>query len=156
MVIATYSPEAGQTVEESEEIALDAEELISQRDGVSIYQYSIGGGNPMTAMTGINGDSSALLFIEYDDDFEDFSEESTEVIDSLNDMTEAGEWNGMDMDSMGGSAFELYVYGDNSEDIQSAIDQILPLVEENKDIENAESRSEEHTSELQSRGHLVC
>jgi len=139
MVIATYSPEAGQTVEESEEIALDAEELISQRDGVSIYQYSIGGGNPMTAMTGINGDSSALFFIEYDDDFEDFSEESTEVIDSLNDMTEAGEWNGMDMDSMGGSAFELYVYGDNSEDIQSAIDQILPLVEENKDIENAES-----------------
>src|SRR5690625_169230 len=139
MVIATYSPEAGQTVEESEEIALDAEELISQRDGVSIYQYSIGGGNPMTAMTGINGDSSALFFIEYDDDFEDFSEESTEVIDSLNDMTEAGEWNGMDMDSMGGSAFELYVYGENAADIQSAIDQILPLVEENEDVENAES-----------------
>jgi len=139
MVIATYSPEAGQTVEESEEIALDAEELISNRDGVSIYQYSIGGGNPMTAMTGMNGDSSALFFIEYDDDFKDFSEESTEIIDALNDMNEDGEWNGMDMDSMGGSAFELYVYGENAADIQSAIDQILPLVEENEDVENAES-----------------
>src|SRR5690625_1010797 len=139
MVIATYSPEAGQTVEESEEIALDAEELISKRDGVSIYQYSIGGGNPMTAMTGMNGDSSALFFIEYDDDFKDFSEESTEIIDALNDMNEDGEWNGMDMDSMGGSAFELYVYGENAADIQSAIDQILPLVEENEDVENAES-----------------
>lgn len=139
MVIATYSPEAGQTVEESEEIALDAEELISQRDGVSIYQYSIGGGNPMTAMTGMNGDSAALFFIEYEDDFKEFSEESTEVIDALNDMTEDGEWNGMDMDSMGGSAFELYVYGEDTEDIQNAIDQILPLVEENENIENAES-----------------
>lgn len=43
------------------------------------------------------------------------------------------------MDSMGGSAFELYVYGDNTNDIQSAVDQILPLIEENKDAENAES-----------------
>lgn len=139
MVIATYSPEAGQTIEESEDVALDAEDLISKRDGVSIYQYSIGGGNPMSAMTGMNGDNSALFFIEYEDDFEEFGKESTEVIDELNDMTENGEWNGMDMDSMGGSAFELYVYGDNANDIQTAVDQILPLIEENEDVENGES-----------------
>ena len=140
MVIATYSPEPGQTKEEAEEIALDAETLISNREGVDIYQYSIGGGNPMGAMMGgMGGDNSALFFIGYDDDFKGFSEESTNVIDALNENTDQGEWKGMDMASMGGSGLELYVYGENAEDIQHAVDQILPMIEDHADLEKAES-----------------
>src|SRR5690625_2372755 len=143
MVIATYSPEPGQTREEAEEIALDAEALISERDGVDIYQYSIGGGNPMGAMMGMGGDNSALFFIGYDDDFKDFSEESTKVIEDLNENTARGEWKGMDMASMGGSGLELYVYGENIKDIQDAVDQVLPLLEEHKDLEKVESSIDE-------------
>jgi HAE1 family hydrophobic/amphiphilic exporter-1 len=143
MVIATYSPEPGQTREEAEEIALHAETLISSRDGVEIYQYSLGGGNPMGAMMGMGGDNSALFFIGYDDDFKDFSEESTKVIEALNENTARGEWKGMDMASMGGSGLELYVYGENAEDIQSAVDQILPIMEEHDDLEKVESSIDE-------------
>src|SRR5690625_1405961 len=141
MVIATYSPEPGQTKEEAEEIALDAETLISNREGVDIYQYSIGGGNPMGAMMGgMGGDNSALFFIGYDDDFKDFSEEGTKVIETLNENTERGEWKGLDMASMaGGSGIELYVYGENSEDIQNAVNEILPLMEDHDDLEKVES-----------------
>ena len=75
----------------------------------------------------MGGDNSALFFIGYDDGFKDFSEESTNVIEALNENTAQGEWKEpMDMASMGGSGLELYVYGENKEDIQSAVDQILP------------------------------
>ncbi|RNF39477.1 efflux RND transporter permease subunit [Planococcus salinus] len=138
MVMATYSPEPGQTRDDVETIALDAEQLIDGREGVTTYQYSLGGGNPMAAMGG-GGDNSALFFIEYDDDFEEFSDESTKLIDELNGMTESGEWGSMDFASMGASGLELFVYGDTIEDIQTAIDQIQPLLEQNDGLENAES-----------------
>lgn len=139
MVIATYSPEPGQTREEVEEVALEAESLISDREGVDIYQYSLGGGNPMGAMMGMGGDNSALFFIGYDDDFKDFGDESTKVIEALNENSEYGEWKGMDMASMGGSGLELYVYGENAEDIQEAVDEILPMMEAHDDLEKVES-----------------
>ncbi|CEG22139.1 Swarming motility protein SwrC [Planococcus massiliensis] len=138
LVMATYSPEPGQTREDVEEIALDAESAIADRDGVTSYQYSLGGGNPLTAMGG-GGDNSALFYIEYDSDFEEFSEESTNLIDSLNENTEAGEWSSLDFAAMGATGLELFVYGDNLEDIQTAIDQIQPIMEDHKELENTES-----------------
>lgn len=138
LVMATYSPEPGQTREDVEEIALEAESAIADRDGVTSYQYSLGGGNPLTAMGG-GGDNSALFYIEYDSDFEEFSEESTNLIDSLNENTEAGEWSSLDFAAMGATGLELFVYGDNLEDIQTAIDQIQPIMEDHEELENTES-----------------
>lgn len=138
LVMATYSPEPGQTREDVEEIALNAESAIGERDGVTSYQYSLGGGNPLTAMGG-GGDNSALFYIEYDSDFEEFSEESTNLIEELNENTEAGEWSSLDFAAMGATGLELFVYGDNIEDIQSAIDQIQPIMEEHDELENTES-----------------
>ena len=138
MVMATYSPEPGQTREDVEAIALDAESAIDGRDGVTSYQYSLGGGNPMAAMGG-GGDNSALFYIEYDSDFENFSDESTKLIEDLNASTEAGEWASLDFAAMGASGLELFVYGDNIEDIQEAMDQIQPLMEDHKGLENTES-----------------
>ncbi|WKA57686.1 efflux RND transporter permease subunit [Planococcus shenhongbingii] len=138
MVMATYSPEPGQTLENVEQIALDAEEMISTRDGVTTYQYSLGGSNPMAAMGG-GGNNSALFFIEYDNDFENFSEESGKLIEELNSQTGTGEWASMDFSATGSSGIEMFVYGDNIEDIQTAIDKIQPLMEENKGLEKVES-----------------
>lgn len=139
MVMATYSPAPGQTRAESEAIALDAEKFLSTREGVTTYQYSVGGGSPMNAMMGMGGGSSALFFIEYDKDFKNFSEEMTNVINVLNENTATGEWKSMDFGGMGGSGLQLFVYGDNKEDIQQAVDQILPILEGNKDLEKVES-----------------
>lgn len=138
MVMATYSPEPGQTREDVEGIALDAEGLIDAREGVTTYQYSLGGSNPMAAMSG-GGNNSALFFIEYDDEFEDFSEEGTKLIEELNSQTEDGEWKTMDFAAVGGSGLELFVYGDSIEDIQTAMDEIQPIMEENEGLEKVES-----------------
>lgn len=137
-VMATYSPDPGQTREDVEAVALDAEGAIDGREGVTSYQYSLGGGNPMSAMGG-GGDNSALFYIEYDDEFEAFSDESAKLIEDLNNSTESGEWASMDFAATGGSGLEMFVYGDNVEDIQSAIDQIQPLMEDNNGLENTES-----------------
>lgn len=47
MIMATYSPEPGETREEAEEVASDAEKFLSDRKGVTTYQYSLGGGSPI-------------------------------------------------------------------------------------------------------------
>lgn len=138
MVMATYSPEPGQTRNDVEAIALSAEKAINGRDGVTSYQYSLGGGNPLTAMGG-GGDQSALFYIEYDDEFEDFDDESKKLIDELNGSTKTGEWASLDFAATGATGLELFVYGDTLEDIQSAIDQIQPVMEDNDGLENTES-----------------
>lgn len=138
MVMATYSPEPGQTREDVERIVTAAENRISDREGVTTYQYSLGGENPMAAMSG-GGDNSALFFIEYDSEFENFSEEGSKLIEDLNSNTKAGEWTTMDFAATGESGLQLFVYGDNIEDIQSSVDQIKPVMEENNGLENVES-----------------
>ena len=142
MIMATYSPEPGETKEEAEKVASDAEKFLSDREGITSYQYSLGGGSPMSGMMGMGGDNSALFFIEYDEDFENFGEEANEVIEKLNENTELGEWKSMDFASMG-SGLELFVYGDNLEDIEDATDQILPIMKDNEDLEKAESSMSE-------------
>lgn len=139
MIVATFSPEAGQTREDVEVIAMDAEKYLNNHEGVTTYQYSLGGGSPMDAMMGMGGSNSALFFIEYDEDFKNFGEETSKVIDKLNENSAQGEWKSMDFGGMGGSGLQLYVYGDNKEDIEKATDQILPILEDNKNLEKVES-----------------
>lgn len=141
MIMATYRPEPGETREDVEKVAMDTEEFLSERQGVTTYQYSLGGGSPLGAlggMMGMGGDNSALFFIEYDDRFENFSDETKEVIEILNDNAESGEWKSLDFSSMS-SGLELFVYGNNLEDIEQASDQVLSVLEENKNLVNAES-----------------
>lgn len=147
MVMATYSPDPGQTREAVEAVAADAEALIDGREGVTTYQYSLGGENPMAAIGG-GGDNSALFFVAYEDEYEDFEDETANLIEELNAQTEAGEWNNMNFAAMGASGFELFVYGDNLEDIQSVIDEIQPLLEEHDGLENTESSLSEAYDEF--------
>ncbi len=139
MVMATYSPEPGQTQEEVEKIASSAEDILSSRDGVTTYQYSIGSSGGSMSMMGMGGDNSALFFVEYDSDFENFSEESSNLIDQLNQDTEKGDWGTIEIASTGGSSLELFVYGDSIEEIQTAVDKIIPVMKEKEDLDKIES-----------------
>lgn len=138
MVMATYTPEPGETHEEAKAIASDAEKLISKRKGIETYQYSLGGGSPLAAMGMGGGDNAALFFIEYDKDYKNFSEESNQIIKDLNQQTDIGEWKGMDFGAMG-SGLELYVYGDQLEDIQKTADKVEKILKDNKDLEKVDS-----------------
>lgn len=139
VMIVTYSPDPGQTREAVEEIVFDAEDMLEDREGIKMYQFSLGGGNPMGAAMGMGGgDNSALFFVEYDNDFEDFAKEQIDLVDDLNHDTNVGEWGSVDFSGMGGG-LELLVYGDDNESIQEASDLILPVLEENQELEQVES-----------------
>lgn len=138
MIIATYSPDPGQTKEQAEKIVDKADKLIGEREGITTYQYSLGGSNPMTQMMGSSGENSALFFLEYDKDFPDFSEEQIAIIDELNEAAAMGEWNSMDFSSMG-SGLELYVFGDKQKDIETAVNEMMPVLEDHANLENVDT-----------------
>lgn len=138
MVMATYKPEAGQPIEDVVAVAEMAESILQDREGVTSYQYSIEkNASGMSMMMG-GGGNSALFFIEYDEDFEDFTEDSKELMEKLNDQTTKGEWGTLDFASFG-SGFELYVYGDDIKSITDASNQIVKSLAENDQLENVES-----------------
>jgi HAE1 family hydrophobic/amphiphilic exporter-1 len=143
MIIATYSPDPGQTREQAEKDVFAADELIGKREGVEVYQFSLGGDNPMGAMMGAMNDNSAMFFLEYDKDFAHFKEEPAALIDALNENSEMGEWKSQDFASMSGG-LEVLIYGDNLTDIETAAEEIMPILEERDDLQAVESSISEN------------
>jgi hydrophobic/amphiphilic exporter-1 (mainly G- bacteria), HAE1 family len=140
MVVASYSPEPGQTREDIQAITEDAEEMLLDREGVETLQYTISsGGNPMALSAG----DSALFYLGYEDDFEDIQAETEAVVEELQGMTDQGEWGSIDMTGTGGSSAQYYVYGDSVEDIQTASQQIMDVMENNDDLTNIDSDASE-------------
>lgn len=137
VVMATYNPEAGQPKEETLEIVSRAEELLEKRKGVTSYQFSIEEAGGMGMMMGGSA-NSALFFIEYDSDFENFSEEAKLLVGTLNEESGKGEWGSMDFTSMSGG-FELYVYADNEDDLKATSDQVEEILNNTDGLEAVES-----------------
>ncbi len=63
---------------------LISHQLISRREGVISYQYSLGGDSPMDSLTGTG--VMALYFIVYDKNFKNFNEENIKIIDIVNEI----------------------------------------------------------------------
>src|SRR5690606_25856411 len=76
--------------------------------------------------------------IEYDSDFENFSEEPKKLVESLNKESEKGEWGSMDFTSMSGG-FELFVYADNEDDLKATSDQVEEILNNTDGLEAVES-----------------
>ncbi|MCV5824621.1 efflux RND transporter permease subunit, partial [Escherichia coli] len=57
MIIATYNPEPGQTLEDVEKIATQAEKHFQDNKDVKTIQFSLGGENPMSP-----GQSNQAMF----------------------------------------------------------------------------------------------
>ncbi|WP_078411655.1 efflux RND transporter permease subunit [Priestia abyssalis] len=136
MVTATYKPEPGQTLEEVEEIATKAETFFSERDGVKTVQFSVGGENPMNP----GQSNSALFFVEYDEDKENFAKEKEDVIDELKELTDKGEWANQDMTGMGSSnSLSLLVYGESMDDIEPVSNEIADILKGNDSLTNVKT-----------------
>lgn len=134
MVYATYAPEPGQTFEEVGEISSKAEEVLLDREGVKTVQLSVGGDNPMNP----GQSNSALFYVEYESDTENFAEEKENVIKELQKVSNKGEWASQDF-SMSSNSLTLQVFGETKEDIEPVINEIYNIVKDYDQLANVES-----------------
>ncbi|AGX03201.1 Acriflavin resistance plasma membrane protein [Bacillus sp. NRRL B-14911] len=136
MVIATYKPEPGQTLEEVEEIAGRAEEMLLDRDGVKNLQFSVGGENPMNP----GQSNSAMFFVEYEDSKENFDKEKEDVIEELKGLADKGEWGSQDFSGMGSSSsLSMQVYGESMDDIEPVISELEGIFKDNDSLTNVKT-----------------
>ncbi|WP_405170871.1 efflux RND transporter permease subunit [Paenibacillus sp. FSL H8-0280] len=132
-VTITYSPQTGALREDVEKEALVAEKWLLEQPGLEKMQYSIGGSNPLSSMGG-GGGNSALFYIEYNEDTKDFTKVKEQLVEGLKKEVTVGTWNELDMSGgLGGSGLSLSIYGDNVEQLKPVSDEILKLVEADKD-----------------------
>ncbi|WP_339195861.1 efflux RND transporter permease subunit [Paenibacillus sp. FSL P4-0176] len=132
-VTITYSPQTGALREDVEKEALVAEKWLLEQPGLEKMQYSIGGSNPLSSMGG-GGSNSALFYIEYNEDTKDFTKVKEQLVEGLKKEVTVGTWNELDMSGgLGGSGLSLSIYGDNVEQLKPVSDEILKLVEADKD-----------------------
>ncbi|WP_142238989.1 efflux RND transporter permease subunit, partial [Bacillus cereus] len=92
MIIATYKPEPGQTLEDVEKIATKAEKHFQDNKDVKTIQFSLGGENPMSP----GQTNQAMFFVQYDNDTKNFEKEKEQVVKDLQKMSGKGEWKNQD------------------------------------------------------------
>ncbi|NNV06633.1 efflux RND transporter permease subunit [Geobacillus sp. C56-T2] len=146
MIVVTYSPAPGQTVDEVERIAKEVESFFEQRQGVKNIQLSVGGGNPMNP----GQDHAALFYVEYDPDVKRFAEEKERVMKALDERKDRGEWQSQDASSSGTTnVLELNVYGSSMEEIEPIVRQAADLLRGHEELVNVKTsmaaRFEEYT-----------
>ncbi|GGN93468.1 efflux RND transporter permease subunit [Saccharibacillus kuerlensis] len=136
----TYSPEAGATDEQAQERMLEAEQFVRDQPNLTSMQYSIGGSNPM----GFGSANSALFYTEFDSDTPNFDTVKEELIAGLQERVPEGEWSQMDFGGgLGGSQLSVNVYGDSTDDLKPVADEMLKLIQEDPNFEEATSNLEE-------------
>ncbi|EOW9528805.1 efflux RND transporter permease subunit [Bacillus cytotoxicus] len=136
MMIATYNPDPGQTLEDVKAIATKAETHFQNKKDVKTIQFSLGGENPMSP----GKTNQAMFFVQYDNDTKNFEKEKEQVIKDLQRMTGKGEWKSQDFGASGGSnEIKLYVYGDRLEDIKPIVKDIQNIMKKEKDLKDIDS-----------------
>lgn len=144
MIMATYKPEPGQTEEDVNQIAQDAEEYFQGRKGAETIQYSVGGENPMSP----GSSNNAIFYVQYSDDTENFSEEKEQVIKKLQETTDKGEWTSQDFSASAGSnEIVVYVYGENLKEIEPVVNDIQAMMKDKDDFKKVGSSISESYDE---------
>ncbi|KAA0566897.1 efflux RND transporter permease subunit [Bacillus sp. CH30_1T] len=144
MIMATYKPEPGQTEEDVNQIAQDAEEYFQGRKGAETIQYSVGGENPMSP----GSSNNAIFYVQYSDDTENFSEEKEQVIKKLQETTDKGEWASQDFSASAGSnEIVVYVYGENLKEIEPVVNDIQAMMKDKDDFKKVGSSISESYDE---------
>lgn len=135
-VMITYSPAPGETLSEVEESALEAEQYIRQNQNVLNLQYSVGGESPM----GMASSKSALFYVQFASDTPQFDQVKLQLTEGLQQLDSDGEWGQLDMaGGMGDNKLSLYVYGSSMEQIQPVADELLDMMEQDDELENADT-----------------
>jgi hydrophobic/amphiphilic exporter-1 (mainly G- bacteria), HAE1 family len=144
MIMATYKPEPGQTEEDVNQIAQDAEEYFQGRKGAETIQYSVGGENPMSP----GSSNNAIFYVQYSDETENFSEEKEQVIKKLQETTDKGEWASQDFSASAGSnEIVVYVYGETLKEIEPVVNDIQAMMKDKEDFKKVGSSISESYDE---------
>lgn len=145
-ITITFSPNAGQRLEDVQELGLKAEKYILSQEHVDKMQYSIGGSSPFGL--GVSGGKSGLFYVAYDSDTPDFEKVKAELIEGLTKEVPEGVWgdmSGMMGGGLGGSTLTVNIFGDSLEQLKPVADQIAGIVQEDtvnfKDGETSLSKS---------------
>jgi len=135
-MIVTYSPAPGETREQVEEVALKAEKILLEREGISVVQYAVGGQNPMSP----GASKSGLFNLTYAKDFKGFTDEKEKVLPLLRELGGQGEWKEQDFSGgLGGSTITMNVYGPDMKTLQPIVDDLMAKLGENADLKKVTS-----------------
>jgi HAE1 family hydrophobic/amphiphilic exporter-1 len=136
MVIETYNPYPGQTLNDVKQIAAKTETYFEHRKGVKTIQYSLGGGNPMDP----SGSNQALFYVAYNDNFTNFSKEQEQVTKDLKARTKKGEWKAQDFSSTGSTnQMTVDVYGDSIEALKPTVAKVESILKDQPQLEQVDS-----------------
>lgn len=141
MIIASYNPVPGSTNEEIKKEVQKAETILLDRDHIKHVQSSFGEGNPLNP-----SDVKQVLFImNYKDSLADVTKEQDTLAPLLKEAN-TGEWS---IQSSGGNnSLSLYVYGDDVQSVNKAIDKVSNTLSEQKDLKGLDSSSSDTLSQL--------
>ncbi|MRN54216.1 efflux RND transporter permease subunit [Paenibacillus monticola] len=130
-ITLTYSPKAGQRLEDVKEQGLKAEKYILAQQHLDKMQYSIGGSSPF----GIGSGNSGLFYVAYDSDTADFDTVKEKLIEGLTKEVPEGVWgdlSGMSGGGLGGSTLTVNIFGDTLEQLKPVADEIAGIVQADK------------------------
>ncbi|MEK4519730.1 efflux RND transporter permease subunit [Paenibacillus sp. FSL H8-0122] len=127
-VTLTFSPKAGQTLEDVKAQGLKAEKFILAQQHLDKMQYSIGGSGPF----GMGSGNSGLFYVTYDSNTPDFDTVKEKLIEGLSQEVPDGVWgdlSGMAGGGLGGSTLTVNIYGDTLEQLKPVADEIAGVVQ---------------------------
>ncbi|MBP2110033.1 efflux RND transporter permease subunit [Paenibacillus silagei] len=127
-VTLTFSPKAGQTLEDVKAQGLKAEKFILAQKHLDKMQYSIGGSSPF----GMGSGNSGLFYVTYDSNTPDFDTVKEKLIEGLSQEVPDGVWgdlSGMAGGGLGGSTLTVNIFGDTLEQLKPVADDIAGIVQ---------------------------
>ncbi len=141
MMLVTYNPAPGETREQVENIAIEAEKMLGDREGNEIVQFSVGSQNPFSP----GASKQALFNLKYAKDFKAFNEEKEKIVPLLQELSGKGTWKQQDMASggLGGSGISLFVYGPDMKALEPVIDELMSKLNELDNVKNVSSSLKE-------------
>ncbi|MBO1001013.1 efflux RND transporter permease subunit [Bacillus sp. SD075] len=136
-IIVTYTPAPGELKEDIEKQTEKVEKFFMDKDDVKTVQYTLG----ESMMGGMMGGSSnsALFYVLYDEDTENFGDKKETVIKDLTELDSPGTWKQQEFTSTSSNETTLYVYGNTQKDIEPVIDDIQNIMKKNKDLKDVDT-----------------
>ncbi|MGE6614094.1 efflux RND transporter permease subunit [Peribacillus sp. NPDC076916] len=136
-IIVTYTPAPGELKEDIVKQTEKVEKYFMDKDDVKTVQYTLG----ESMMGGMMGGSSnsALFYVLYDKDTENFGDKKETVIKDLTELDSPGTWKQQEFTSTSSNETTLFVYGNTQKDIEPVIDDIQNIMKKNKDLKDVDT-----------------
>lgn len=134
MMLVTYNPAPGETKEQVQELALQAEKRLLGRPGLNIVQYAVGGANPFSP----GASKQAVFNLRYEDTLPAFDDEKQQVAALLGKVGGRGEWKQQDFSggALGGSGLSITAFGPDMALLEPVVKQLEEKLKKNAHLTN--------------------